>query len=293
MAKLSDVNLSMQGEEKTTIKDHSLDYNTAAINTQTDFKIFKLYKKNGNGKVHIDGIDDVINPKTGKTERIYLLNGVHSIWATELVEQLKDKDFYRQNRRSLTFVKGICRIPKWDTNAIEFAENCRHNIGNKKRRTGSAFEFYEYNPAREAEERLAKEMLEIEMAIKVKEMNEEDVRKYASYFNVSFVDSLGLPKTIDGIRSELMITAKRNPSKFKEMIDNAKEVNISYLIKKALVAGKIELNRTPGTAYWSNGGRMITKIPGSVHPARHLTDLALSNTQEGIEFLNQLEATVM
>src|SRR5574343_342790 len=160
MGDLRTLNFSLTGHEGDSDRQQKesmmADIVAADIVTpEPDFVVYKLHKKNGRGKVHIDGRDDVINPATitkerpnGVTERIWLLNGVTSIWDSELTEKLKDKEFVMHNIRSLTFDShGFCRIPKWDTNAIEFAKHCRHNIENKNRRGGSKMEFFLYDPS--------------------------------------------------------------------------------------------------------------------------------------------------
>jgi hypothetical protein len=234
-----------------------------------EYVIFKLVNTKKKGRVHIDGIDDVVNPKTGKLERIWLLGGgVQSIWQSDLTETLKDKDFVRQNRRSLTFEGKVLRIPSWDTPALEFARACRHNIDNPKRRTGSKTEFFEYNPAKQQEEALKKELLEMDMA-----------------FGISFVDELGQAKTDDGIRRELMLIAKRDPKRFEKAI-GSKEVDIAFLVKKAILDAKIDLGN--GNAIWSGNGGFIAKIPAARKPLEYLIELAMTNSDEGRAFLEQL-----
>ena len=78
MANLSDVESAMKGDtifDENIIVDIDNNYN----HVENDFVIFKL-KSNQKRGVYIDGTDDVINPKTGKTERVRLLTGVSTIW---------------------------------------------------------------------------------------------------------------------------------------------------------------------------------------------------------------------
>ncbi len=69
--------------------------------------------------VHVPGIDDVINPQTGKMERVRLLSGVDTIWLKE--QKDVTPEYARNNLRSLSFLRGtkILRIPEWDTTALE------------------------------------------------------------------------------------------------------------------------------------------------------------------------------
>lgn len=289
---IGDVQNSMSGghnKEKATDFEHDLSAIAVAGSTQptSEYVIYKLVQTNRNGAVNIDGCDDVINPKTGKMERIWLIAGAQSIWQSELTELLKDKAYVSQNRRSLRFESKILRIPSWDHLAIEFANSCRHNIGNKNRKTGSKMEFFEYDPEAQAKAALDKEMLEIDMAILARDQKEEIMMKHAAFLNIQMIDELGRPKTPDGVRREYMLAAKRNPKLFKETV-GSQQVEVSWMVKKAILDAKIDLGKHNNTAYFSNGG-VIGTIPTNRKPIEYLTELALTNSNEGREFLDGLK----
>lgn len=258
---------------------------------ENEWKIYKLVDTKRKGRVWIDGIDDdVLNPITGKRERIWLLSGSSSIWASDLTEQLKNTDWKNNNRRNLPFEGGVLRIPSWDTRALEFINVCRHLIDNPSRRSGSRNEFFEYNPAKQQKAALDKEMLELDMAIMAKEMEITKVRKLASFLGVVMYDDLGLPKSDDGVRRELMLIAKRDPKRFQENVDS-KEVEVNYLIRKAIIDAKIDIGGVGGVLRWATGGQ-IAKMPPSRRAPEFLTELAMSHTDEGKGFLEQLQRVV-
>lgn len=289
---LRDLDFSMRGEQQAQkAENHFLETHTAisvAPKTQSTYRVFKLVRRK-RGRVNIDGIcDNVLNPNTGKRERIWLLNGAHSIWGTELTELLKDKSYINNNRRSLEFEDGILRIPEWDERAIEFATLHNNLIDNPSRRTGGKREYFEYNPQRIAEAALAKEMLELDMATEAKIMPIEKAKKLAVFFNIALVDELGFPKTDDGVRKELMVFAKRNPELFKRNLDS-KEVEIAYLIRKCIGNSTIDLGGSDGNLRWAATQRPICKVPLSRKPYEYLLELALTNSDEGKSFLMDLE----
>lgn len=297
MAKLKHVQMSMGTDTHSEESDIAQEIANIAVSEskqiENQYTIFKLVNTKKKGRMYIDGIDDdILNPNTGKRERIWLLSGSSSIWSSDLVEQLKDKDYVRNNRRSLQFEGGILRVPAWDERALEFIRNCRHLIDNPNRRTGSKFEFFEYNPAKQQAEALKREMLEIDMAIAAKEMPIDRARKMASFFGIVFYDELGQPKTDDGIRRELMLFAKKDPKRFESALDS-KEVEISYLVKRAILDAKIDTGGADGNAKWASGG-FIAKVPTSqkkdVH--KYLVELAMTNSAEGKEFMEQLYVRV-
>jgi hypothetical protein len=290
MAKLKDVQFS-QGIEDNQQDDvmTSVPVMHEAEKPTQHFVIFKLANTKRNGRVHVDGIDDaVMNPRTKKRERIWLLNSADSIWQSDLKDFIKDEHFMRRNRRSILFESGVCRIPAWDERALEFARACRHNIGSKDRRTGSKYEFYEYDPIKQQQEAIQKEYFEIEMALKAKEMPVEKMKKLASFLGVSFNDDLGQYKGDDGIRRELIIRAKRDPINFSKYIDS-QEVDISYKVKLAIMDAKIDLTGQYGNAIWAKGGGFIAKIPVGRKAHEYLTELAMTNSEEGKSFKEQLK----
>jgi hypothetical protein len=299
MARLKDVEYSLMGEtQKTDTSVNQEEIARMAVldnppSTETRYHIFKLVDTKKNGGTYIPNIDDVINPATGKEERIRLLSGVESIWVKD--QKGLDQEYIRQNAKSLAFPRGAkcLRIPDWDTTALEFARICRHNIGNPNRKTGSKFEFFEYDPAKQAKEALERESLEIDMAIIARELDEITLKKYISFLKIIMHDELGEPKTIDSLRKELMMYAKRNPFLFRDLINNkSTEVEINYMIKKGILSAKIDVGSQPGRAFWSNGGGLIGIIPSNRQALDYLTELALTNSEEGRNFQKQLKETM-
>jgi hypothetical protein len=259
-----------------------------AVQTERQYIIFKLVIKTRNGGINIPNIDDVVNPATRKVERIRLLTGVDTIWQKEQKDLAKE--YVEKNGRTLYFPRGakFIRIDKLDHTALEFARLCRHNIGAPSRRSGSKCEFYEYDPMREAKEAEEKEFMELEMAIKAKEMPAEKMKKHASFLNINPINDLGLLKQDQQIRAEYMLYAKRNPVWFKQTMDSER-VDLQYAIKMAIQDARIDIGRQPGAAFWSNSNGIICRLPPNKNPIEYLTELAETNTPEGRTFKDQLK----
>jgi hypothetical protein len=299
MAKLKDVQFSLGMEtekpESTIHQEEIIEHalKDAPVHKETKYHIFKLVDSNKKGGTYIPNIDDIINPETGLEERARLLVGVNSIWIKD--QKHLDQDYIRQNAKSLAFPRGqkILRIPDWDTTSLQFARLCRHNIGSPNRKSGSKFEFFEYDPAKQAKEALERESLEIDMAIIARELDEVSLKKYVSFLKMTMHDEIGELKTVDLIRKELMLYAKRNPKQFQDLVNNkSKEIEINYLVKKAILSAKIDVGSQPGRAFWANGGGLIGIIPNQRQPIDYLTELALTNTEEGRSFQKQLKETM-
>lgn len=255
--------------------------------------LFKLVKKK-KGRTYLDNCcDNVPNPKNKNIpERIWLLNGATSIWETELEHIFKDKNRYERARRGrdVLFVDGVCRVRSEDVMMLEFMRASRHNVG-KNKRMGGKYDFYEYNPAEEQKEREAKQLLKIEMVLKVRDLEEGKVKKLASFFAIPFVDELGVPKSPAGLRTELMLKADTDPVNFQKYMDS-KEVDISYMVKRAIIDAKLDLGGESQNVTWSNSRGFVGKIPANRKPYEYLTELAMTNSEEGRQFLEQLKQAI-
>lgn len=291
MASKSDVQLSMNGEPASTDQTQQEISNIAVqdrVTGDSEFVIFKLVDTSRKGRVYIDGIADVVNPKTGKVERARLLAGVDTIWQKE--QKDIDPSFVRMNRQSLEFVGKVCRIFTWEATKLEFARLNPNNIGSPSKKSGSRLEYFEYDPKKQQQEAMKKQMAKIELVIKVKDMKPEPMKKLAAFLGIGFIDELGQLKSDDGVRSELMIRADSDPVTVNKYIDS-KEVEVSYMIRRAILDAKIELGGSTGNINWSNGGS-ICKMPQSRNALEYLTELAMTNSADGRQFLEQLKNTI-
>ena len=250
--------------------------------------IFKLVNKRGRGNVNIDGVCDAYNPDTNKPERMRLLAGVESIW----MKDQKDiaKDYVDMNRRSLKFDDGVLRIPKWDVAAIEFAKNHNGFVDNPKRKTGSKYEFFEWNPLRIGEERMKKRMFKLEAMKKAMECPFEEMRKHAIYLGILPVDEMGMPKNEDYFRNEYILKAEENPERFMQSF-GSKIVEISFMVRRAIMEAKIDFGKEKNKAYFSTG-KFICSLPPNRKPYEVLIELATSSTPDAQEFLTDLQRAV-
>lgn len=291
MTTLNDIKVSQQSDSKKANQQVEAEISMKAMkesqpsNTPAQqYVIFKLANTKRKGRIHIDGVDDVVNPETGIVERVRLISGVPSIWAKD--QKHLTPEYVRMNRRSLTFDNRVLRIPLWDKTAIEFARLCRHYVDNPSKRIGSKTPFFEWNAAKQAEETLRKRNRKFEAMKKAFEADEEIMHKHALYLGVIFSDEMGLPKGPDAIRSDYVAKAELNPDAF---LDSFKSplVDLSFLIKKAIKDAKIDLGRKPNMAHWADGG-VITSIPVHRNAVDCLVELAMTNSEEGKNFKNTL-----
>lgn len=299
MADLQSVNFSMTGEQRTATDKAGknieglvqFDPSEKQKKEDPEWVIFKLVDSNRKGGVYIPATDDVYNPETKSTERIRLLAGVNSIWLKD--QKNVTEEYAKKNLRNIEFPRGIKirRVSKIDKTLLEFMRACNSNIGNKLRIGSSRFEFYEYDSAAAEKESLAREAAELDAVLEAKQAKAEDMMKHARFLGLRLNDDLGISKGEDGIRKEYMVYAKRNSAYFMQT-KGKPIVEVSYLVSKAIEGGLIDIGREPGRIFWAKDGGMITAMPQGENAQTYLTNLAMTNTQEGIDFKKQLETLV-
>ena len=276
----SQVKVQRQNDEAAQAMQESFLSNTA-----TTFKIFKLSDTKKNGRYHMEGIDDVWNEKKGRMERIRLLRGYPSIWVED--QKGLEKSFVEQNRRSLIFNRRVLRIADYDVEALEFLSLCNANLDNPNKKGTRKITFFQWNPQRTAELERAKRVAKVE-AIKYASLaSEDEMRKHCNFLGITFTDELGMPKSMDALRNDYELYAEAQPNKFMQSA-GSKEVEIAFIVKKALIDNKIDTTTKRGSAYWSNNGGFICKIPADKKPQNYLVEFAMFPQDEGKAFLEQL-----
>lgn len=296
MATKADVDFALQGEqqkEKRIIEDSIINDINDGNETlsQVKYHVFKLVNNTRKGGVYLPNIDDVFNPETKKVERMRLLSGISSVWLKD--QEKLTPEYIRNNGRSPHFIRGtrLLQVPEHDETMLTFMRLSSHNIGSKSKKAGSPYSFYEYDAALEEKRAFEREDFEIEMAIKAKGASADEMKKHASFLGIRLVNDLGLPKTEDGIRSEYTRYARKNPDYFEKTF-KSKEVEIGWLVRKAIMDTLIEINREPGKIHWANGGGIISAIPQQTEPVGYLVELAMTNSDDGKRFLEHLQKTV-
>lgn len=291
MARLKDVNYSQSGGEDSiqqvrNIEEAQIAMHEAPSNSGLTYKVFKLTDTGKKGKYHMEGIDDVWDPDKKKMVRIRLLRGYPSIYMDD--QKNLEPQFISSNRRSLVFDARILRIPDYDTTAIEFLEKCNSNVDNPHKKGTRKLTFFEWNPQRQAEVERKKRLDRIE-AIKFATMaSVEDMRKHANYLGINATDDLGFPKSDDAMRNDYELYAESQPNKFMQSA-GSKEVEVAFVVKRAILDSKIDLTAKAGSAYWANDGGFICKIPTGVRPQDYLVEYAMLPQEESKQFLNQLK----
>ena len=134
--------------------------------------------------------------------------------------------------------------------------------------------------------------MKVQMVLKANEMDCSENgygRKIAVFLGVKMADEdLGIPKTTDAIKTELVLKADSDPVTFQKYVDS-REVEVSWMVRRVIGDARIDLGGASGNVTWSSGRGFIAKIPSTRKPLEYLTELALTNSDEGRTFLEQLK----
>ena len=161
------------------------------------------------------------------------------------------------------------------------------NLDNPNRKGTRKITYFQWNPKRTAELERAKRVAKVE-AIKYASMaSDEEMRKHCNFLGISFVDELGMAKSNEALRNDYELYAEAQPNKFMQSA-GSKEVEIAFVVKKALIDNKIDTTTKRGSAYWSNNGGFICKIPSDKKAANYLVEFAMYPQDESKMFLEQL-----
>ncbi len=293
MARLKDVQYSLSGGEENIRKVRQEEEANSAISeapkSANSYRVFKLSDTTKKGKYHMECVDDVWNPSNSRMERIRLLNGFPSLSIDD--QRHLDKVYVEKNRRTLIFNARILRVPSHDTAAVEFLEKCNANVDNPHKKGTRKLTFFEWNPIRQAEVERKKRIAKIE-AIKFATLSStEDMRKHANFLGINFTDELGFPKSDEALRNDYELYAEAQPNKFM-LSAGSQEVEIAFVIKKAILDNKIDLLSKKGSAYWAGDGGFICKIPSNVKGKDYLIEYAMLPTDESKQFLNMVKKLV-
>jgi hypothetical protein len=288
-AGLAAVNFSINGEqvrEERAQEEANIAFSEAPVQQGTTYRIYKLTDTTKKGKYHMEAVDDVWNPEKNRMERIRLLTGFPSLSIDD--QKHLEKSFLEKNRRSLIFDSRLLRVPEYDTAAIEFLTKCNANVDNPNKKGTRKITFFEWNPLRQAEVERGKRLARIE-AIKFATMaTPENMRKHANFLGIAFTDELGFPKSDDALRNDYEMYAESQPAKFMQSAGTP-EVEVSYVVKKAILDNKIDLLSKPGSAYWASNGGFICKMPAAAKPQDYLVEYAMLPGDDSKQFLSQLQ----
>lgn len=293
MARLKHVHLSQSGEDVNVIEKQREEIaSNAALgqSKEVEYKqrIFRLVDtKRGDAKLTMQGIMDIPD-ENGIMARVRLLKGHPEKWQSKQKDLLPD--YIRANRREFDFQNKTLMVDSSDANAVWFFENHPCNVDSKNKQIGKKHYFYEWNPDRQAKAEREIRLKKVDAIKFASTATVEKMRKHALYLGISFSDAVGMPKTDDAIRNDYELYAEAEPIRFMESADS-KDVEISFMIKKAIQDARIDLGRQPNQVFWADGG-FICRVPVARKEVDYLIELAQTNNDEGKKFLEQLQGLV-
>jgi len=253
--------------------------------------IFKLVNKS-RGDVYLPlYAQNVKNPKTGQLDTIRVLKGVYTIWESEQKDLKYDAKQLAKSRRSVKFEFGSkdnIALVKADDLAVEAMRILPMNVEVEGANKGSRFAFYEIDTERQAKIDSEKRARRREAVRLAEGQTFDKLKKHATYLRIRVLDEYGYPKIERALRNEYEDYAELDPEKFIASC-GSKEVEVAFLINKAISDAKIDTSTHKGSAYWSTGG-FICRIPSTEKAYDYLVEFAMNTLNEDSKtFRQQLE----
>lgn len=268
------------------------------------FVVFKLVNKS-RGDVYVPLFQQNVIRGYGKDEKgvedkskpvydtIRVLKGVYTIWESEQKDIRMDAKAISKARRSIKFEwmgrDSVARVATEDALALQALRLISFNTEVPGSNKGSRFAYFEIDTNKQAEIE-AKKRQDRRKAVRLAEEQKdiEKIKKHCNYLRIRLFDDYGTLKVEKALRTEYEDYADLNPDKFLVSV-GTKEVEIAYLISRAIAEAKIDTSTHAGSAYWATGG-FICKIPGNQKAFDYLLEYAMNPINvEGKAFREQLE----
>jgi hypothetical protein len=261
--------------------------------------IFKLINS-GRGDVYLPLYKQNVVRKRGEDgspiyDTLRVLKGVYTIWESEQKDVKMDAKTLSKSRRSVKFQfmgkDNIAMIPSDDIHVLEAMRTISDNIEVEGHNKASRFAFYEINPAKQAEIEAQKRAQRRKAVRQAEEQTLDKIKKHAAYLRIRVLDDYGYPKVEKALRNEYEDYAEQNADRFLASLGSP-EVEVAFLISKALSDAKIDISTHKGSAYWAAGG-FICRVPSNQNAAEYLVEFAMNSINEDSKaFKEQLEAIV-
>lgn len=258
--------------------------------------VFKLVNKS-RGDIYLPLYQQNVIRSTDKDgnpvyDTIRVLKGVYTIWESEQANIKMDAKSISKARRSIKFQwmgkDNVAIVGTDDIYVLEALRVLPHNTEVPGANKGSRFAYYEIDTNKQAEIE-AKKRQDRRKAVRIAEEQTLDkLKKHANYLRIRLHDDYGTPKVEKALRNEYEDYADLQPDKFLTSV-GSKEVDIAYLISKAIAEAKIDTSTHKGSAYWATGA-FICKIPGTSKAHEYLIEFAMNSLNaESKAFREQLE----
>ncbi len=258
--------------------------------------VFKLINKS-RGDVYLPLYQQNVIRSRDKEGRpvldtIRVLKGVYTIWESEQKEVKMDAKAIAKNRRSVKFEwmgkDNVSLVKSDDILVLEALRVLPHNTEVEGHNKGSRFAYYEVNTQKQAEIDAEKRKQRRKAVRLAEEQSYDKIKKHANYLRIRLFDDYGTPKVEKALRTEYEDYADMYPEKFLTSV-GSKEVEVAFLISKAISDAKIDISTHKGSAYWATGG-FICKIPSNQKAQEYLIEFAMNSVNvESKAFKEQLE----
>jgi len=212
--------------------------------------------------------DIIFDAEKDVNRRIRYIPGEPSIFEDEQKKESKVKS-------PITFSNGFLLVDQTNPTLRKYLDMCNANADNVNRSGSSAPIFKAVDGAKDAKEKMAKDMKQMDALRVVFDMELDKLIGYATVMGVN------INKSTDEIRYDMKIMAEKDPVKFLAGLDDPK----MEIKQVALRAKQFKiLDWDSGKVMWIQGDQrpVITHVPLGVKPLDCLADLCMTDKGSGL-----------
>jgi hypothetical protein len=229
--------------------------------------------------------DIIFDEEAGYKRAIRYLPGINTLWVDEQ-ENLPENIVNR--RPSITFVDGYLYVPSTDRMLVEFLTKSNRclNAENRDENMPATYEMMNFEAISKKNIQNVKTKHE---AMKIAlSASEQSMLEHIDYLGITKVNVQGLEKDSDELRVEYVAVAENKPELFLKSYNNP-TTKALHLVKKALDAGILTENITPGQVHWSETRGLVAVIPAGEKTLEYLVKFCFKDG-EGQRFYDRLKS---
>lgn len=221
--------------------------------------------------------------------KVRYIDGIDTIFVDEQQERKIDEKWANENAWAPEFVYGSLSLlypqDELKIQRLMISDRCKNK---KIKRNQSATSIFELVNTDEASQQTLDRLDE---EFKATSRAREAVKSFAAieahakYLGIKYIDSFGLEREPRDIMVDYLQKAKSDPVTFNKTFDSP-IVRASFLVRKAVDEGTINVTKVRGEARWGDSDSVITTYDVNKDPVAQLVDY--STSEEGQKFLKML-----
>jgi hypothetical protein len=231
----------------------------------------------------------VYDEDRGMVRKVRYIDGIDTIFVDEQQERKIDEKWANENAWTPEFIYGSLSLlyPQDELKIMRMmlSDKCKNKKTKRHQGTAHIFELVNTEEASQQTLDMLDEKFKAAGRAREASKNFAAIEAHAKYLGIKYKDSFGLDREPMDIIVDYLRKAEADPATFNKSFDSPM-VQASYLVRKALEDGTINVTKVRGEARWSDSDSVITTYDVNKDPFDQLVDY--STSEAGQKFLKML-----